>query len=79
MRKLLLITLLPLAGCAISSETVGPSGKTAHSISCKGAMNSLSNCFEKAASICGKSGYDVIMQDSTTFSRSVLVQCKAPA
>lgn len=65
MKRLLLIALLPLAGCAISSQTYGPTGQVAHTISCKGSMNTMGNCYEKAGDICGKAGYDVIMQDGS--------------
>jgi hypothetical protein len=91
------------SGCAISNQTYGPTGKVAHTISCKGAMNSISNCFDKAGDICGKLGYDLLMQEGTAtpfgiasgyanssggsfsgfggtaVSRSIMVQCKAPA
>lgn len=65
MRKLLLIALLPLAGCATSTQTYGPSGKAAHSIGCNGGANSWGTCYEKAGSICGSAGYEVIAQNGT--------------
>ena len=66
MKKLLLIALLPLAGCATSSQTFGPTGKPAHSIGCNGGANSWGTCYEKAGSLCGAAGYDVIAQNGQT-------------
>ena len=48
---------MALAGCAISSQTYGPTGKAAYTISCKGSLNTMGNCYEKAGDICGKAGY----------------------
>ena len=63
MKKLLLVALLSLAGCATSSQTYGPTGKPAHSIGCNGAANSWGTCYEKAGEICGKAGYEVVAQN----------------
>lgn len=65
MRKLLLITLLGLTACATSTQTYGPSGKVAHSINCPGGANSWGSCYEKAGSLCGTAGYDVVAQGGT--------------
>jgi len=54
---------LGLVGCATSSQTFGPNGKPAHSISCNGAANSWGTCYEKAGSLCGTAGYDVLAQN----------------
>jgi hypothetical protein len=54
-----------LAGCATSNKTFGPNGKEAHSISCNGAANSMGTCLEKAGEICGRSGYDVLVQNGS--------------
>lgn len=56
---------LVLSACATSSTTFGPNGKQAHSISCPGAANSWGTCYEKAGSICGSSGYDVVVQNGS--------------
>lgn len=65
MKRLLLLALLPLAGCATSTQTYGPDGKAAHSINCPGGANSWGSCYEKAGNLCGKSGYDVVAQGGT--------------
>lgn len=65
MKRLILVFLLALCGCAGSSKTYGPSGQVAHTITCKGAMNSWASCFEKAGDICGTAGYDVLMRDGS--------------
>lgn len=65
MRNLLLIALLPLAGCATSSQTFGPDGKAAYTINCPGGANSWGSCYEKAGSLCGKSGYEVVAQNGS--------------
>ena len=62
MRLILLAALLGLAGCATSTQTYGPSGKVAHSINCPGSANSWGSCYEKAGSLCGAAGYDVVAQ-----------------
>lgn len=63
MRKLLLVALLSMAGCATSTQTYGPSGKVAHTINCPGAANSWGSCYEKAGNLCGTSGYDIVAQN----------------
>lgn len=65
MRKLLILALLPLAGCATSTQTYGPSGKAAHTINCPGAANSWGSCYEKAGSLCGTAGYEVVAQNGS--------------
>jgi hypothetical protein len=65
MNRILLIALLSLGGCATSSQTHGPNGKTAHSINCPGSANSWGSCYEKAGTLCGTSGYDVVAQGGT--------------
>lgn len=68
MKKLLLLALLPLAGCMLpapASKTYGPSGKPAYSISCPGSMNSWGHCYERAGDLCGTAGYDIVMQNGS--------------
>lgn len=54
-----------LVGCATANKTYGPNGKEAHSISCNGAANSMGTCLEKAGSICGAAGYDILVQNGS--------------
>lgn len=65
MRHLVLIGALALSGCATSNKTFGPSGKEAHSINCNGAANSMGTCLEKAGELCGRAGYDIILQNGS--------------
>jgi hypothetical protein len=58
-------TALGAAGCATSTATYGPSGKAAHSINCNGGANSWGSCYEKAGSLCGAAGYDVVVQNGS--------------
>ena len=58
-RALIVIAALALSGCAMSRETYLPHGRRGHSISCDGAMISMSQCLEKAGQICGSRGYQV--------------------
>lgn len=59
------LVAIAIAGCATSNTTYGPNGKTAHSISCNGGANSWGSCLEKAGSICGSQGYDVLTQNGS--------------
>jgi hypothetical protein len=104
MKTLVIFAAVALvAGCTTSSPTHGPNGKAAHSISCNGGANSWGSCYEKAGSLCGAAGYDIVMQNGSVtpfgmangyanaaggsfsgvggglVSRSLLVQCRAPA
>lgn len=60
---LALAAAVALGGCATSSQTFGPNGKAAHSINCNGGANSWGTCYEKAGSLCGTAGYDIVMQN----------------
>lgn len=59
------LAAIALAGCGLthSSKTYGPSGKEAHSISCRGAANTWASCYERAGEICGRAGYDLVARD----------------
>ena len=86
------LAAVALAGCVSVEQTSTPDGKLAHSISCSGNALSWTDCHEKAASICGAKGYEVVAggeqrgvgissPDSglfrgTTFGRNMVVQCK---
>lgn len=83
MKNLLTLTVASvlLSGCVSASRTTGPDGGSALNISCNGGMNSMGSCYEKAAEICGRGGYEVIDKDtSSTFGgpakRMLMVKCK---
>mgnify|MGYP000462904868 CR=1 FL=1 len=94
MRKtvLALAALASLSGCASASKTYGPDGRDAYSINCSGLARTWGMCYEKAGSLCGPKGYEVLAQGSdrgavatvnpsggfaaSTISRSLLIRCK---
>jgi len=57
MKKLLLMYLVVLAGCASAKQVKGPNGETAHQVKCGKAVKN--KCTEKAAELC-PSGYSVL-------------------
>lgn len=57
------VFMAPLTGCASYSETYIPNGMHGYSISCNGAMQSMSSCIEKAGEICGPKGYRVFNEN----------------
>lgn len=81
-----------MTGCANTSRTYGPSGKVAHSLNCSGLARSWGACFTAAGEICGARGYDIVsattdsgtiisatpqqLVGGSTFSRSMLIECK---
>lgn len=56
-RALVLAPLVLLAGCATSTQIVGPDGRTAYSIRCGPAMPD--SCFQKAGEVC-PTGYRML-------------------
>src|SRR5262245_19694082 len=86
------VAALALAGCVTVDETSTPDGKRAHRIGCSGNALSWTACHEKAASICGASGYTVVaggqepglgvsraetgLLRGTDLARTMVVQCK---
>ena len=83
------VTVL-LGGCATATQTYDSSGKVAHVIRCGGLYQGWGNCYEKAGSICGASGYTIVEKNSakksassglftgftsSTESRSLVVTC----
>jgi hypothetical protein len=85
---------LSLVGCATSRQTFGPDGRAAYSLNCSGLALTWGACYEKAGSICGSSGYDVVSVNgdsgsivtanpesafgSSVITRGMLVSCKKP-
>jgi hypothetical protein len=88
------VAALALAGCVTVDETSTPDGKLAHSVTCAGNALSWTDCHEKAASLCGAKGYEVVaggpergvgvsraeqgLFRGTTVARNMVVQCKTP-
>lgn len=63
-RYLALVVLIStVTACAISKKTYLPDGSEGYSISCDGAAVGINVCFEKAGSICGANGYDVVNRE----------------
>lgn len=83
-----------LAGCATSSTTYGPDGRPAYTLNCSGMALTWGACYEKAGTLCGTAGYDVLAGGSehaavlgggsssffggTAISRSMMIACKRP-
>ena len=92
LRFVVVVAAIALAGCAVSSETVLPSGAHGYSINCSGAAMTWAQCYEKAGSLC-PNGYKIVEQEGQTpgttvgatpsalfgapiVDRTMLVQCK---
>lgn len=92
MRHVLISLIVVLSGCTTASKTYAPDGREAYSINCSGTAFTWGSCFEKAGSICGSRGYDLLTRDAennwvygasqinafggTNARRSMLVVCK---
>ena len=90
MKKLVFLFLL--AGCASSSETHLPDGSMGYSLNCSGSARSWGMCLEKAGSLCGARGYDVVastgdqgaiigggstvLAGGSVITRNMLIRCK---
>lgn len=88
---LLSVTLI-LNGCAMSSKTYTPDGREGYSIECSGSALSWGRCLEKAGSLCGARGYEVLersgdegsvvgagqysMYGGSVITRTMLIVCK---
>jgi hypothetical protein len=88
----ILATTLIINGCAMSSKIYTPEGKEGFSIDCSGTALSWGKCYEKAGSLCGARGYDVLGQSGeqgstmsanqygiyagSVVSRNLLISCK---
>lgn len=59
-----------LAGCALSKQVMGPSGKVNNSIRC-GAML-IDQCYEEAARFCPK-GYDVVNRPTQVIGPNLMM------
>ena len=92
-RPLIVASLTILAsGCASATKTYTADGHEGHSINCSGDALTWGSCLEKAGTICGALGYDVLEQSdetgamisanqagvfgTTTATRSMLIACK---
>lgn len=88
----LLGAALLLNGCALASKTYTPDGREGYSINCSGTALSWGECLEKAGSLCGARGYDVLersgdagsvagggeysMFAGSVITRTMLIACK---
>jgi hypothetical protein len=87
-----LLLCVLLSGCAVSEERYTPDGNIAHSITCRLAISGIavswSDCYQKAADICGTKGYEIIEGEgdntpikapgaaTSMTTRSLLIRCK---
>ena len=88
LKWIVLLAIALLAGCATAKPTYGPDGKPAYAVDCSGTAGNWGMCYEKAGSLCGASGYDVLSKSgdkgvlatssilTSTISRSLLIECK---
>lgn len=89
---LLVYIFLSLTGCASASKTYDANGKAAHALNCSGTARNWGMCYEKAGSICGTKGYEVVEKSGdqgwvvggsangvaggSTISRTMTIRCK---
>lgn len=64
-KKLTLLVLLSLGGCATASNTYLSNGKQGLSIDCSGEAMSWAKCYEKADASCAGTGYEVVGTDGS--------------
>lgn len=92
MRKIAVLAVLALAGCATAKTTYLPDGSQGHSIQCSGTALNWGMCYEKAGALCGAKGYEVVTRSGdqgaivsgsqtgvfggSVMNRSMLVKCK---
>lgn len=78
MKALLAIALAAAStGCATSSSTYTQDGRQGHSINCSGAALSWNLCYEKAGSICGSRGYDILARSGENSGQSASATSRA--
>lgn len=70
MRKIIIAAIVFLSGCAVSHQTVMPSGQKGLSINCSGSAMSWNACYEKAGKQC-PNGYDIVEKDGDSGNGSV--------
>ncbi len=84
---------LLVTGCATASKTYAPDGRAAYTINCGGVGLDWGSCYQKAGSLCGTSGYDILAtlgdtgmsmgvspygaSAGTAITRSLVVACKS--
>jgi len=64
MKKVILITVILLAGCASVKETYSPDGRKAFALNCSGTARGWDKCYTAAGEKCGASGYDILDRNS---------------
>jgi hypothetical protein len=89
--RIIFISLL-LGACASATQTYGPDGRPSYSLNCSGLARNWGMCLERAGTLCGTAGYDIVTANSdrgaimnatqqqlfaaNTISRSMLISCK---
>ena len=66
-----LVAIAPLFGCVTVNDTYLADGSIAHKISCNGRELSIETCFEKAAELCGASGFETVTREGKSTGRTI--------
>ncbi|MFJ3484960.1 hypothetical protein ACIPL1_16460 [Pseudomonas sp. NPDC090202] len=64
-KKLSIIAILGLTGCATAQNTYTKDGQQALSIDCSGEAMSWAACYEKADASCAGTGYNIVGTNGT--------------
>jgi hypothetical protein len=67
-RKVAIVTVFALLGCATADPIKLPNGQMGYSIACDGGANRWSSCYKRAAALC-PAGYDLVTQNGETRPR----------
>jgi hypothetical protein len=67
---------LACAACRSQHATYAPDGRRGYAITCRGLLNSYSNCLVKAGRACGSNGYELLKGNED--DREILIACKIP-
>lgn len=68
---LFLVCLLCAGGCATAKQITGPSGETIYSIDCSGIYANIGTCLEKAGSLCGGAGYELLVANGANLGSTI--------
>jgi hypothetical protein len=84
--------LASISGCASASKTYTSDGREGYNIVCSGSALNWGMCYEKAGSICGTKGYEVLEKQgdqgasyagnqygqygSSIINRNMIIRCK---
>jgi uncharacterized protein YceK len=87
-----LFIAMTLSGCATASKTYTSDGKEGYNITCSGSALNWGMCYEKAGTLCGAKGYEVLEKSGdqgallsgnqyglyagSVINRSMIIKCK---